>query len=91
VANGKLQRSESQFRFACELVRNGRIGKVRTVEVGLPGGLSDFDGLGGQDSPVPPPKTLDYDRWLGPAPYAPYCPRASTRRGAGTWITAAAC
>jgi predicted dehydrogenase len=71
---GSWQRSESQFRFACELVRNGRIGKVRTVEVGLPGGLSDFDGLGDQDSPVPPPKTLDYERWLGPAPYAPYCP-----------------
>lgn len=71
---GSWQRSVSQFRFACELVRNGRIGKVRRVEVGLPGGLTDFDKLGHLDSPAPPPKHLDYDRWLGPAPYAPYCP-----------------
>ena len=71
---GTWQRSRSQFRVACELVRNGRIGKVHTVEVGLPGGLTDFDNLGHLDRPVPPPKNLDYDRWLGPAPEAPYCP-----------------
>jgi predicted dehydrogenase len=62
------------FRFACELVRNGRIGKVSRVEVGLPGGHTDFDLLGHRDSPEPPPATLDWDRWLGPAPGAPYCP-----------------
>ena len=72
--SGSWQRSLAPFRFACELVRNGRIGKVRTAEVGLPGGLTDFDGLGDQDSPVPVPPTLDYDRWLGPAPVAPYSP-----------------
>ena len=71
---GSWQRSRSQFRQACELVRNGRIGKVHTVEVGLPGGLTDFDNLGHLDRPVDPPKTLDYPRWLGPAPLAPYCP-----------------
>jgi predicted dehydrogenase len=72
--SGSWQRSLAPFRFACELVRNGRIGKVRTAEVGLPGGLTDFDGLGDQDRPVPVPRTLDYDRWLGPAPVAPYSP-----------------
>ncbi|MBI4876857.1 MAG: Gfo/Idh/MocA family oxidoreductase [Acidobacteria bacterium] len=71
---GSWQRSVAQFRLACELVRNGRIGRIRTVEVGLPGGLTDWDNLGSQDRPVPPPKHLDYDRWLGPAPTAPYCP-----------------
>jgi len=71
---GSWQRSRSQFRQACELVRNGRIGRVHTVEVGLPGGLTDFDGLGHLDQPVAPPKHLDYERWLGPAPLAPYCP-----------------
>jgi predicted dehydrogenase len=71
---GSWQRSRSQFRQACELVRNGRIGKVQTVEVGLPGGLTDFDNLGHLDQPATPPKQLDYERWLGPAPAAPYCP-----------------
>jgi len=71
---GSWQRSRAQFRQACELVRNGRIGKVHTVEVGLPGGLTDFDGLGHLDQPAAPPKHLDYDRWLGPAPRVPYCP-----------------
>ena len=71
---GSWQRSRDDFRRACELVINGRIGKVSRVKVVLPGGLTDFDGLGDQDSPVPPPKTLDYKRWLGPAPEAPYSP-----------------
>lgn len=71
---GSWQRSVAQFRRACELVRNGRIGAVRRIEVGLPGDLTDFDGLGHLDSPVAVPKHLDYDRWLGPAPVAPYCP-----------------
>jgi predicted dehydrogenase len=71
---GSWQRSRDDFRRACELVVNGRIGKVTRVKVILPGGLTDFDGLGDQDSPVPAPKTLDYKRWLGPAPEAPYSP-----------------
>ncbi|MBL8226926.1 MAG: Gfo/Idh/MocA family oxidoreductase [Bryobacterales bacterium] len=71
---GSWQRSLSSFRFACELVRNGRIGKVKRVEVGLPGGHPDFDGLGHRNRPEPPPVSLDYERWLGPAPAAPYSP-----------------
>ena len=71
---GSWQRSVNDFRYACELVRNGRIGKVNRVEVGLRWGNIDFAGTASQDSPQNPPPTLDYDRWLGPAPSAPYCP-----------------
>ena len=65
---GSQQRSDGRFRFACELVRNGRIGKVHTVLVGLPPGAAT-----GNHPPIPPPEGLDYDLWLGPAPWAPYC------------------
>lgn len=71
---GSWQRSESNFRFACELVLNGRIGRVHTVEVGLPAGHTDFAGTAGQETIGPPPPHLDYQTWLGPAPWAPYCP-----------------
>lgn len=64
---GSWQRSTGDFRFACELVRNGRIGKVHTVEVGLPTG-----GPGGNAPFTEPPANLDYDFWCGPAPWAPY-------------------
>ena len=69
---GSWQRSQSNFRFASELVRNGRIGNVHTVEIGLPSGQSNFDGLSDQFMDVPP--ELDYETWLGPAPIAPYAP-----------------
>ena len=71
---GSWQRSLSEFRFACELVRNGRIGRLTKVEVGLPAGLTDWDGLGGEVESRSPPKTLDWQRWFGPAPYVPYAP-----------------
>ena len=71
---GSWQRSQENFRFACELVRNGRIGKVHIVQVGLPAGHTDFAGTKGQEQFGPPPKDFDYEFWLGPAPYAPYCP-----------------
>jgi predicted dehydrogenase len=70
---GSWQRSVGNFRFACELVLNGRIGKIQRVEVGLPSGFSDF-GNAGQETICPPPPELDYDFWLGPAPWEPYCP-----------------
>jgi predicted dehydrogenase len=69
---GSWQRSSSEFRFACELVMNGYIGDVKTVEVGLLDGPYNFDDR--MEVFGPPPAALDYDRWLGPAPYAPYCP-----------------
>ncbi len=65
---GSWQRSQSHFRTACELVRNGRIGKVVRIEVGLPTG-----------SPTGPvvfkdaPPELDYDFWIGPSRWQPYC------------------
>jgi predicted dehydrogenase len=64
---GSQQRSDDKFRQGCELVRNGRIGKVHLVEVGLPTG-------GGSDNkPVQPvPEGVDWDFWLGPAPWVPY-------------------
>ncbi len=70
---GSWQRSTANFRQACELVRNGRIGKVHTVEVGLPGGHTDFAKTKDKTEVTAPPPTLNYERWLGPAPVAPYC------------------
>jgi predicted dehydrogenase len=64
---GSQQRSDTRFRFACELVRNGRIGKLHTVRVGLPTDLSTEP-----QSPMPIPKQLDYQMWLGPTPWAEY-------------------
>jgi myo-inositol 2-dehydrogenase / D-chiro-inositol 1-dehydrogenase len=67
---GSQQRSDSpwpQFRRACELVRNGRIGKVQTVKVGLP-----TDPSGGSEKEAPVPANLDYAMWLGCTPQAPY-------------------
>lgn len=68
---GSWQRSQVHFRLACELVRNGRIGQVELVRVGLPHGNS-IQNRGTQ--PVPVPDGFDYDLWLGPAPWAPYNP-----------------
>ena len=64
---GSQQRSEANFRFACELVRNGRIGQLHTVRVGLP-----KDPLTKSVATMPIPADLDYDMWLGPAPWRPY-------------------
>ena len=68
---GSQQRSERNFRFACELVRNGYIGEVKLVKVGLPHGNSIRQC---STQPTPVPEGFDYDRWLGPAPWAPYSP-----------------
>jgi predicted dehydrogenase len=64
---GSQQRSTPQFRYACELVRNGRIGQLKTVEVGLPG-----DPSGDEEAEMPIPKNLDYEMWLGSTPYVYY-------------------
>ncbi len=64
---GTQQRSSDQFRIAAELVRNGRIGKLHTVKVGLPG-----DPSGPEASPMPIPSNLNYDMWLGSTPEIPY-------------------
>ena len=71
---GSWQRSTENFRQACELVRNGRVGKITRIEVGLPSGHADYNKNKDQTSPTAPPATLNYDRWLGPAPDLAYCP-----------------
>lgn len=71
---GSQQRSDARFRKACELVRNGRIGKLETVTCGLPGGTPDLSKNGDRKAPEPVPEGFNYAMWLGPAPEAPYCP-----------------
>ena len=71
---GSQQRSDANFRLACEMVRNGKLGKVHTVTCGLPGGTTDFGRNEDQTNPVPVPQGFNYDMWLGPAYEAPYCP-----------------
>jgi hypothetical protein len=64
-------RSVGVYHRMCELVRNGRIGTVKHIEVGLPAGHS----IRPASMQVgDPPKGFDYDTWLGQAPEAPYCP-----------------
>jgi predicted dehydrogenase len=64
---GTQQRSDLEFRRACELARNGRIGKLHTINVWSPSSES-----GGSTEPAPVPPELDYEMWLGPAPSVPY-------------------
>jgi predicted dehydrogenase len=64
---GTQQRSSRNFRFACELALNGRLGRLHTINVWSPGSSQ-----GGDATPVPVPEWLDYERWLGPAPQTPY-------------------
>ena len=64
---GSQLRSRRDVRHGCELVRNGRLGEIHTVHVVCGEGRS----LGLQPK-TPVPDGFDYDRWLGPAPWAPY-------------------
>jgi predicted dehydrogenase len=64
---GTQQRSANNFRLACELVRNGRIGKLHTVKVGLP-----TDPAGNEEPEMPVPPNLNYDVWLGSTPWVYY-------------------
>ncbi len=64
---GTQQRSSRQFWQACMLARNGLIGELKEIRVWSPGSSQ-----GGDPTPVPVPEWLDYDRWLGPAPFTPY-------------------
>jgi predicted dehydrogenase len=71
---GSQQRSDARFRHACELVRNGRIGKLQTVKCGLPGGRPDLGKTGNRKKTEAVPDGFNYDMWLGPAAFAPYAP-----------------
>jgi len=74
LQTGSMQRSMKEFRVACELVRNGVIGKVQTVECsfGDPGRPCDLP----EETMEP---GLDWDRWCGPAPFRGYSPVLSPR------------
>jgi predicted dehydrogenase len=64
---GTQQRSDRKFRLACELVRSGMIGKLKHINVWCPGSSP-----GGSTTEVAVPATLNYERWLGPAPFKPH-------------------
>ncbi len=64
---GSMQRSSKEFHHACELVRNGRLGKLQRVDVGVGGPAKPCDLPGEAEEPG-----LDWNMWLGPAPERPY-------------------
>jgi predicted dehydrogenase len=64
---GTQQRSDRNFGFACELVRNGRIGKLRRIVVSVPASRAV-----GRIGPSPVPGWLDWNMWVGPARWRPY-------------------
>jgi len=76
--HGTHQRSFGGFRFACELVRNGRIGQLHTIRVCERGSSPD-----NPRRPMSAPPDLDYDMWLGQAPLIPYVGQSV---GGGTWM-----
>lgn len=67
LQTGSMQRSSKEFRVACELARNGAIGKIKWIECsfGDPGRPCDLPG-----EPLEP--GLDWNQWVGPAPMRPY-------------------
>jgi len=71
---GSQQRSDEKFRRACEYVRSGALGKIQSVEVGLPGVNFEKKGSRGAVPYGDPPAELDFDMWLGPAPKRAYNP-----------------
>lgn len=73
---GTQQRSMKHCHFGCELVRQGLIGKVHTIEVTAPNGSA-----GGSTEPAPVPPNLDYEMWIGPAPMKPYTPNRCVTPG----------
>jgi predicted dehydrogenase len=90
LQTGSQQRSEkpwNTFRIASEAVRNGRIGKIQTVKIGI--GIDKPKGVKPQLQT--PPTTFDYDRWLGAAPEQPYmelrCHPQDNIEGRPGWIT----
>jgi predicted dehydrogenase len=71
LQTGSQQRSSKPwdtFRIASEAVRNGRVGKLNSIKIGV--GLDRIKGV--KPAPQPVPSNLDYERWLGPAPEQPY-------------------
>ncbi len=69
---GTWRRSGLKTRLACEWVRNGYIGELKEILVGVPGKFAVNGGFTGLEPEQPVPAELDYEMWLGPAPAAPY-------------------
>jgi predicted dehydrogenase len=90
---GTQQRSMSTFQRATWLARSGRLGRVHTAIATSPNGPQ-----GGDPNPAAPPPELDYEFWLGPAPWKPYTPGRCHGHGgvgwyhirdySGGWVTA---
>jgi hypothetical protein len=86
---GAQQRSSALFRFAVELVRNGKIGQLQTIAIGSAGGGQTALPLGlgftamPMEKPAEIPPGVDWDMWLGPSPSAPYSDLRITR----TWMS----
>lgn len=75
LQTGTWRRSRAGCRRACELVRNGRIGELHTIRIGVPKGFAIRGGTQADlEKPQPVPSDFNYDMWLGPAPWAPYAP-----------------
>jgi predicted dehydrogenase len=78
LQTGLQRRSGKVFRHACELVRNGRIGKLTRVEVGIIG-INRGVQVERNFPAAPVPKGFDYEMWLGPAPASPFSPQRVAR------------
>jgi predicted dehydrogenase len=78
LQTGLQRRSGVAFRNVCELVRNGRIGRLTRVEVGIIG-INKGVQVGQNFTKTLVPDDFDYDLWLGPAPFAPFCPQRVAR------------
>ena len=78
---GTQQRSDDKFRFACELARNEKIGKLHTIMVSSYGSITCPNQ---PTQPTPSKDEFDYDTWLGPAQWAPYTYERCASRAMGT-------
>jgi predicted dehydrogenase len=69
---GSWQRSTANFHAAVQIVRNGLLGKISRIEVGLPSGHADLGKTGNKQADSVAPENLDYEKWIGPAEIMPY-------------------
>jgi len=69
---GTWRRSNLKVRMACELVRNGYLGELKEIEIGVPGKFAIRGGYTGTEAGQHVPAHFDYGQWLGSAPQQPY-------------------
>jgi len=82
---GSMQRSDFKFHQACELVRNGYIGKLKNVRLCIRTATFPFYPVACDLPEEPVPDYLDWDMWLGPAPWRPYNSRIAPPMGSPGW------